>query len=453
MRDEPGSFTDRTRARQLPNIRAAAFVVTAVALVTGSAGCGRQGKAAPQGGSTVPPSQTKLKRKVELARAEQRALDYVVETTGYLEAEGQTEIGAGVSGVVDEVLFREGQRVGPETILVKVDQRRYVSAADVARANEKRAEAAVEMAKDAVRRAARIGTAALSDEERTKASLMLKSAEADLASAHASRVLAEHNLDRSQVRAPYAGQINQRKVTAGTYLEDKTPIATMADLSRLRLVGWVPEKAMPMVRELIAASERVRAACLLGASLAGSVSALVGGALDAGDLIPGTFTLEFKLLAFPRHSFRARVFYLCTVADPDTHMFQCRAEVATHAPGALELRPGYTAQILVPVHGSPNACIIPEEAIRASERGFVVFVPERRTGKNGDAEWVARARTVERGLSTPKKPGEREVWVEVREGLRPGDWLVRRGSEALEDGTPLDPPPEQLRQLEAVSSQ
>src|SRR5262249_50090903 len=96
-------------------------------LIAGGAGCSRQGKAAPVGGSTVPPSQVKLKRKVELARAEQRAIDYVVETVGYLEAEGQTEIAAGVSGVVDEVLFREGQMVTADTILIKVDQDRYMA--------------------------------------------------------------------------------------------------------------------------------------------------------------------------------------------------------------------------------------------------------------------------------------------------------------------------------------
>jgi multidrug efflux system membrane fusion protein len=419
-----------------------------------AAGCGKHGKAGPGGGSGVPPAHVKLKRKVELARAEQRALDYAVETTGYLEAEGQTEIAAGVSGVVDEVLFREGQRVTPETILVKVDQRRYVTAADVARANEKRAEAAVDLASDALRRAARIGGGALSDEERTKANLLHKSAEADLASARATRVLAEHNLSRSQVRAPYAGQINQRKVTPGTYLEDKTPIATMADLSRLRLVGWVPEKATPLVRDLIAQSERTRIGYLLGAwcSNASPCSPLAVHLLDREDRLPGTFTVEFKLMAFPRHTFRARVFYMSTVADPDTHMFQWRAEVNARGPGGMELRPGFTAHVQVPVRGSPNACIVPEEAIRASERGFIAFVPEQRTSRDGATEWVARVRTVERGLSTPKKSGEREVWVEIRDGLKPGEWVVRRGAEALEDGTPIDLPVEQTQQLQAEAA-
>jgi multidrug efflux system membrane fusion protein len=422
--------------------------------VVAAAGCSRQGKAAPVGGSTVPPSQVKLKRKVDLARAEQRAIEYNVETTGYLEAEGHTDIAAGVTGVVDEVLFREGQRVTPDTVLVKIDQRRYLSAAEVARANEKRAEAAVALARDQAGRGYRIGAAALSDEERNKLIFTLQMAEAELASARANRALAEHYLERSQVRAPYFGQINLRKVTPGTYLEEKTPIATMADLSRLRLVGWVPEKAAPMVRGLIAASERIRATHLTGGWFGGPApwGGLAGLLLDSQNQVPGTFTLEFHLLAYPNHVFRGRVFYMSTVADPDTHMFQCRAEVNANVPGGEELRPGFTAQIIVHLKGNPNACIVPEEAIRSSERGCIAFVPQRRTGRDGNEEWVARARTVERGYSTPKKKGEREIWVEIREGIQPGEWVVRRGAEALEDGTPIDPPAEQLKQLENQAS-
>src|SRR5262245_8687920 len=98
-------------------------------------GCGKHGKEAPVGGSEVPPSKVNLKRNVELVVAEPRSLVHYIETVGVLEAENQTDIAAGVTGVVDEVLFREGDAVTPESILIKVDQRRYLSAAKVAEAN------------------------------------------------------------------------------------------------------------------------------------------------------------------------------------------------------------------------------------------------------------------------------------------------------------------------------
>src|SRR4051794_34388693 len=109
-------------------------VLAVLALVAAGAGCGRQGKGAPQGGDGRPPSKVNLKRTVELGRAEQQALVSFVEVVGVLEAEGQTDLAAGVSGLVDEVSFREGDDVNPGTVLVKVDQRRYVAAAKVAEA-------------------------------------------------------------------------------------------------------------------------------------------------------------------------------------------------------------------------------------------------------------------------------------------------------------------------------
>src|SRR5690242_607499 len=74
-------------------------------------GCARGGHGAPQGGSTVTPAKAKLKRNVELTQASLEKMASSVETVGYLDAEGQTDVAAGVSGIVEEVLFREGDWV------------------------------------------------------------------------------------------------------------------------------------------------------------------------------------------------------------------------------------------------------------------------------------------------------------------------------------------------------
>jgi hypothetical protein len=86
--------------------------------------------------------------------------------------------------------------------------------------------------------------------------------------------------------------------------------------------------------------------------------------------------------------------------------------------------------------------VVPEEALRATERGFIVFEPAPRQTRDGQTEWIARPRRVERGASAPG-------WVEIRQGLLPAQWIVRKGAEALEDGTPLRISPEQLKLLEA----
>src|SRR5262249_1569285 len=108
----------------------------------------------------------------------------------------------------------------------------------------------------------------------------------DVDAARALRDLAAHMLSRSNVRAPYTGQINKRMVTRGTHLEDKTVIGTMADLSKLRLVGYIPEKAAPLARQMLLEEQRCRLAFLAGNLTAGPWHGLAALACESVGEVP-----------------------------------------------------------------------------------------------------------------------------------------------------------------------
>jgi multidrug efflux system membrane fusion protein len=353
-----------------------------------------------------------------VAPVERRDLTYSVNTVGTLEPERQTSIAAGVAGVVDKVGFKEGDvwteqdLARPERFLVLIDQEKYKAALELAAANERRAKenlkrtgAKLLLARDLVDRATRLGERqAISQEERTKwehelnvAQAENAAAAAELAAAEAAHRLAQLDLAKSVVRAPYAGQINQRRVAEGDYLKDETIIATIADVSQLRLVTWVPEMAAARV--------------------------------DIGD------TIDFELPALPQNKFQARIFYLSTVADPQTHMFECKAEVINHD---AEMKPGLFARVQIATDQHRNACVIPEVSVRASERGFVAFVPELKMNADGKSAWIASSRQLELGF---RRPG----FVEVLAGVQPGEQVVTRGAEALDDGTPIEFPIDQQK--------
>jgi membrane fusion protein (multidrug efflux system)/multidrug efflux system membrane fusion protein len=88
-------------------------------------------------------------------------------------------------------------------------------------------------------------------------------------------------------------------------------------------------------------------------------------------------------------------------------------------PSRGELRPGSFAQVTVPVGSSAEAAVIPQTAVRPSERGFLAYVVDG---------GVARERELSLGLRTA------DGRVEVRSGVKPGEQLVVRGGEALRDG-------------------
>jgi hypothetical protein len=83
------------------------------------------------------------------------------------------------------------------------------------------------------------------------------------------------------------------------------------------------------------------------------------------------------------------------------------------------LRPGSFAEVSAGIGGGSHAPVVPETAVRPSERGFIAYVIE------GD---VAHERVLTLGMHTA------DGHVEVKAGLREGESLVIRGAEALSDG-------------------
>ena len=121
-------------------------------------------------------------------------------------------------------------------------------------------------------------------------------------------------------------------------------------------------------------------------------------------------------------------------------MFECKAELPPQ-PFIEKVRPGMTARLSFPLPGSDSTVVIPEEAVRATERGFVVFRPVQVKMSGGSTEWVAQeVSDLQLGR---RQPG----FVEVVRGLAPGEFIVRKGAEALENRTPIDIPPELAKQI------
>jgi multidrug efflux system membrane fusion protein len=96
------------------------------------------------------------------------------------------------------------------------------------------------------------------------------------------------------------------------------------------------------------------------------------------------------------------------------------AEVRDTNDGAL--RPGSFAEITVPVSSEKTSPVIPQTAIRASDKGFIAYVVEN------DA-------AIERILALGMRTADGQV--EVLSGLKPGEVLVIRGAEALRNGAPV----------------
>lgn len=341
------------------------------------AGCKKdEGGGGPAGG------RGKMAFPVEAVPVPSERVEYAVTAVGTLDAYERVQVTARVAGVVEHVRFSEGDTVKKGQVLVEIDPARYTLAVRSAQASLESARSAEADAKQNLERrqsAGPDGAGVYSKEDvdswRTKA----RTAAAQVAQAIAQLDEANLNLRDAYVRAPIEGKIQTRSVQTGQYVQPGTVLATVLRRDPLLLRFQVPENDAPR--------------------------------LSAG------MPLKFHV-GSDASAFSAKITLVADAADPTTRMVNVVAEVEDTNKDVL--RPGAFADITVPVGANDAAAVIPQTAIRPSERGFLAFVIE-----NGAA--------VERVLTLGMRTADGRV--EVRKGLEPGENLVVRGAEPLKDGS------------------
>ncbi|HMY20716.1 MAG TPA: efflux RND transporter periplasmic adaptor subunit, partial [Polyangium sp.] len=120
------------------------------------------------------------------------------------------------------------------------------------------------------------------------------------------------------------------------------------------------------------------------------------------------------------HPHTAKITLVADASDPNTRMVPIVAEIDSAHKDTL--RPGTFADVTVSIGTNDAAPVIPQTAIRPSERGFLAFVVEND---------VAQERVLTLGMRTA------DGRVEVRKGLSMGEKLVIRGAEPLKQGAPV----------------
>lgn len=300
------------------------------------------------------------------------------EAVGTLRAAESVILTAKVAGTVEAILFEEGARVGEGQELVKFDraERRAdieQSAAEVLRATAQRDEVRQRLDRAQLLRRSGSATEAQVDD----LTAQFRSAEAAIAAAEARRRAAEARLEDLILRAPFAGRIGARQISVGALVAPGTRIATLDDLSRVRLDFSVPENLLASLKP----GQAVRA----------------------------------QSAAFPERSFEGTVTLVDSRIDPVSRSVRLTADF----PNADEtLRPGMFLSVSLTVSERPDAILVPEEAVVGEGLRHIVFVVK------GDE---VERRVVSLGQ---RLRGE----VEVLDGLAAGEMIVVRGVQRVRPG-------------------
>lgn len=150
------------------------------------------------------------------------------EFTGRIDAMETVEIRPRVSGNLETVNFRSGQKVKKGDLLFTLDARPFQAVLDKARAEVQRAQTKLELTKMEADRAEKlIQSHAISSEEADNKRMSFREANDALASAKAGEKAAALDVEFCTLRSPIDGRISRAMVTPGNYISGVAGFTTL----------------------------------------------------------------------------------------------------------------------------------------------------------------------------------------------------------------------------------
>ena len=357
--------------------KTARAVAGVVAAVTIAAGCGPGGK--------DPDDSIELRIPVVTRDVAARDVDFTVTSLGTVAAWREVTVSAKTSGQILELSFEKGDTVKPKPAdgdapppLAVIEQQEY-------KLKWLEAGAAFNEAKRTFERAKRLF------EQGSVVESEFDAATSQFEVAQARRDLAKKAYDDTVIYSPIEGTVISKPVEAGELVAPGTPLATVADVRKVKVVTAVAESDSPHI--------------------------------GVGETYP------VRVDAFPGRAFEGTIIYKSIKADVRTRSFPVELEVA-NADGALGI--GMVARVTFTLRTVPAAITVPLDAlvywekvlgVYVIEQGGAVFRPLELGERSGDDVIVAG------GLSA----GE-ELVVLGQESLRPGSKITR--SEQSAGGAP-----------------
>jgi RND family efflux transporter MFP subunit len=321
-----------------------------------------------------------------------------LEAVGTVRAAQTTQVASQTMGNIVEVRAHEGDRVQGGQILAVIDDAQPRAAAEqssaavtAAQQEVSAAETELALAESTLKRYQQLfDKKSISPQEFDEIKTRSQAAEArrDMAraaAAQAAAALAQARtaLANTQVRAPFAGVVTEKKADAGTFASPGLPLFTVEDTRRYRLDAAVDETDVHLVR--------------------------------ADETVP------VYLDSVEGAEFKGKVAQIVPSADPASRSFTVKIEL----PADARLRSGLFGRARIP-RGTRSALAIPRTTVveRGQLRGVYVI----------DANRIAQLRYVALGQPSGDT-------VEVLSGLQDGEKLVAAPGDRELGGKQIAPRP------------
>jgi membrane fusion protein (multidrug efflux system) len=335
----------------------------------------------------------RLPMTVELAAVKRADMSESISVVGNLIGAETVEAVPKVSGRLESVTVRLGDRVSKGQRLAKIEDREIVeqvnqaqASFDVSAATIRQREADLKLAQTNLDRSRNLFERQLiprqtfddTDAKYQAALASLDLARAQYAQAQARLDELKINLSNTVINSPVAGFVGKRVLDAGAWVTPNSSFLSVVDISIVRLVVNVVEKDLRRITQGMRADVTVD--------------------------------------AFPGEKFEGRIAHIAPVLDPATRTAQIEIDVQN---SNFRLKPGMYAKVDFVVERRANTLVVPANAIVDLNGKKGVFLPDE-----GD---VAKFKPITIGMS------QTDI-VEVVDGLPEGTRVVTTGATALREG-------------------
>lgn len=311
---------------------------------------------------------------VQTVTLQPQTFESYLRQVGTVTSTGDVTVAAEVSGVVEEVIRREGQDVESGGPVIRLDSRQL-------RQEVRRLEAATSQSRENFERLQR-----LFENEDIGSEIDVINAryayEQNLSLLESARI----NLEHSTIKAPFSGTIENILAEQGSMVSIGTPVFRIVDGEEKKIRLGVPAR--------------------------------YSKAVDKGDMAEIWFNYE------PDKRYTLPVTFIGNTIDPMNRTFRVDIDLPEEL---QDVKLEMIANVRIRTQYIEDVLIVNEEFLFQKENRYVVYIE----GSNDQGDAIAVERQIEMGPSF-------ENQSVITDGINPGDVLITIGSSYLEDGTRIN---------------
>lgn len=321
---------------------------------------------------------------VKATRAIVKPMPVIIDAVGTVESEHSVQVKPQVGGILEAVMFREGDQVKANQVLFQIDARTYKAQYEQALAALARDRAQLENAKAQQERLEPLlKREFITRQEYDVAVTSAKSLEATVKADQAAVEQARIQLDFTRIRAPIAGRTGALAVKPGNLVSTNATLVTINSMDPI-LVGFsIPERQLDEIRRY-------------------------QGSKDMHiDILPdraGPAVAQGKLV------------FIDNTVTPQTGTVLLK----TRVPNAKEvIWPGQFVNVRIVLTTEPEAVVLPEAAVQPGQDGSFVYLIDENSQVKVQPVSISRQIGSEVVISKGVRGGD-QVITEIPQSLQPG---------------------------------